>query len=80
MTGASRSAQTLDCRGLLSTELIIGGLLVGFGLYSLVARFVAPHHLGKLEPMKGCGRKGGLGDARCRLHGVASHRRRSYGL
>jgi hypothetical protein len=45
----------------VNTNLIIGALLVLFGLYSIFARFFAPHHLAKLEPMKKMwGEKGGL--------------------
>ncbi len=36
----------------MNTDLLLGGLLVAFGVYSIFARFFAPHHLGKLEPMK----------------------------
>lgn len=45
----------------LSTDLIFGGLLVAFAVYSIFARIFAPHHLGKLEPMKEkWGKTGGL--------------------
>lgn len=45
----------------MDTDLIFGVLLAVFGLYSIFARFFAPHHLGKLEPMKKMwGEKGGL--------------------
>ncbi len=45
----------------MSTDLLFGGLLVAFGVYSIFARFFAPHHLGKLEPMrKMWGKTGGL--------------------
>jgi len=33
-------------------NLIIGIFALGFGLVTLVVRFVAPSKLGKLEPMK----------------------------
>lgn len=45
----------------MDIDLAIGVLLVAFGLYSLFARFFAPHHLAKLEPMKKMwGEKGGV--------------------
>lgn len=45
----------------MSTDLLLGGLLVAFGVYSIFARLFAPHHLGKLEPMKKMwGERGGL--------------------
>jgi hypothetical protein len=45
----------------MNTDLLLGGLLVAFGVYSIFARFFAPHHLGKLEPMrKMWGERGGL--------------------
>ena len=36
----------------MDTNLVIGVFLIVFGLYSIFARFFAPHHLGKLGPMK----------------------------
>lgn len=36
----------------VSSDLLFGCLLVAFGVYSIFARFFAPHHLGKLEPMR----------------------------
>lgn len=36
----------------MNSDLILGVLLLVFGVYSIFARFFAPHHLGKMEPMK----------------------------
>ena len=33
-------------------DIILGGMGVAFGLYTLFARIFAPSHLWKLEPMK----------------------------
>lgn len=36
----------------ITTDLIIGLVLVIFSLYTLVARQIAPNHFAKLKPMK----------------------------
>ena len=33
-------------------DIVLGGMGVAFGLYTLFARMFAPNHLWKLEPMK----------------------------
>lgn len=45
----------------ISTDLLLGSVMIMFGLYTLIARQVAPQQFAKLEPMKEkFGQKGGL--------------------
>lgn len=45
----------------MDMNTIIGALALAFGLYTLIARQVAPHQFAKLGPMKEkFGEKGGL--------------------
>lgn len=36
----------------MNNNVLIGGFMVAFGLYTLIARFIAPHHFSKLDTMK----------------------------